>query len=204
MTCKEMKLKKMTWKEMKMKMKMNLKMTTTKLLVMIVIRMKNMSLLILKAIDDGTTVKGKHSKSRLRSTNSYISMSLPTNASAFVDLSIQPQMQQVNNDVPFEPLSLLGASTEQVENETSTHDSCRSQFFDLGASVDDTTSRSRGRGPGVGLQTPVNLFDKLRITLIGERYVILYYNEIVIFVKNFNISKFSFIFYKYFFLSKGS
>ncbi|XP_017982398.1 PREDICTED: uncharacterized protein LOC108663296 [Theobroma cacao] len=148
MTCKEMKMKKMTWKEMKMKMKKNLKTMIAKLLVMIVIIMKNMSLLILKVIDDGTMVKGKHSKSRPRTTN---------------------------------------ASRKQVKNETSTHDSHRSTSIDLGANVDDTSSRSRDRGLSVGLQTLVDPSDRLHITLIGERYVILHYNEIVIFVINFNI-----------------
>ncbi|XP_007036823.2 PREDICTED: uncharacterized protein LOC18604345 [Theobroma cacao] len=137
-------------------------------------------------LDHGTMVKGKHSKPRPRSTNASRSMSLPMNASAFVDLSIQLQMQQVNNDVPFEP-PLLGASAEQVENETSTYDSCKSPSIDLGASVDDTSSRSRGRGPGIGLQTPVDPSDRLCMTPIGEKCAILYYNEIVIFVINFNM-----------------
>ncbi|EOY26626.1 Uncharacterized protein TCM_028515 [Theobroma cacao] len=98
-----------------------------------------------------TMVKGKHSKPRPRSTNASGSMSSPTNAIEFTDLSIHQQIQQEFNDVPFETLSLLGASAEQVENETPTHDSCSSPSIDLGASVDDTSSRSRGRGPSVGL-----------------------------------------------------
>ncbi|WRX24557.1 protein of unknown function DUF4216 - like 6 [Theobroma cacao] len=66
--------------------------------------------------DSGTMVKGKHSKPRPRSTNTFGS-----------------------------------ASAKQIENETSTHDSRRSLSIDLGASVDDTSSRSRGRGLSVGL-----------------------------------------------------
>ncbi|EOY31785.1 Uncharacterized protein TCM_038913 [Theobroma cacao] len=116
-----------------------------------------------------TMVKGKHSKLRPKSTNAPGSISLPINASAFIDISIQPQMQQKYNDVPFQTPSLLGASVEQIENETSTHNSHRSPSTDLGASVDDTSSRSRSRGLSVGLQTPVDPSDRLRITPIGER-----------------------------------
>ncbi|EOY32094.1 Uncharacterized protein TCM_039579 [Theobroma cacao] len=116
-----------------------------------------------------TMVKGKHSKPRPRSTKASESMSLPMNAREFADLSIQQQMQQEFNDVPFETPSLLGASAEQVENETSIHDSRRSPSIDLGASVDNTFSRSRGKGPSVGLQTLVDPSNRLRITPIGER-----------------------------------
>ncbi|EOX96417.1 Uncharacterized protein TCM_005665 [Theobroma cacao] len=87
----------------------------------------------------------------------------------FADLSIQQQMQLKFHDVPFETPYLLGASAEQVENETSTHDSCKSPSIDLGASVDGTSSRSRGRGPSVELQTPIDPTNRLCITPIGER-----------------------------------
>ncbi|XP_017982309.1 PREDICTED: uncharacterized protein LOC18589223 [Theobroma cacao] len=120
-----------------------------------------------------TMVKRKHSKLRPRSTNASGSISLPINASAFIDISIQPQMQRKYNDVPFQTPSLLGASVEQVENETSTHNSHRSPSTDLGASVDDTSSRSRSRGLSVGLQTPVDPSDRLHITPIGERSVVM-------------------------------
>ncbi|EOX95164.1 Uncharacterized protein TCM_004718 isoform 1 [Theobroma cacao] len=118
-------------------------------------------------------VKGKHSKPRPRSTNALGSISLPTNASTLADISIQQQMQQDYNDVPFETPSLLGASAEQVHNETSTHDSRKSPSTDLGASVYDTSSRPRGQELSVGLRTPVDSSDRLRITPIGEKYVIL-------------------------------
>ncbi|EOY02985.1 Transposase tnp2 [Theobroma cacao] len=62
------------------------------------------------------------------------------------------------------------ASGKQVENETFTHDSRRSLSIDLGASVDDASSKSRDRGPSVGLQTTVDPSDRLCITPIGESY----------------------------------
>ncbi|WRX10358.1 protein of unknown function DUF4216 - like 1 [Theobroma cacao] len=120
------------------------------------------------AYSERAMVKGKHSKPRPRSTNALGSISLPTNASTLADISIQQQMQQDYNDVSFETPSLLGASAEQVHNETSTHDSRKSPSTDLGASVDDTSSRPRGQELSVGLRTPVDSSDRLRITLIGE------------------------------------
>ncbi|EOY03271.1 Uncharacterized protein TCM_018065 [Theobroma cacao] len=51
-------------------------------------------------------------------------------------------MQQEYNNVPFETPSLLGASAEQVENETSTHDSRRSPSTDL-AGTEERQNKSR-------------------------------------------------------------
>ncbi|EOY19465.1 Uncharacterized protein TCM_044587 [Theobroma cacao] len=47
------------------------------------------------------------------------------------------------DEVEDEDKETFGAFAEQVDNETSTHDSRRSTFIDLGASVDDTSSRSK-------------------------------------------------------------
>ncbi|EOX94727.1 Uncharacterized protein TCM_004340 [Theobroma cacao] len=63
---------------------------------------------------------------------------------------------------------LTNAFGKQVENETSPHDSRRSPSIDLSASVDDTSSRSKGRGPSVKLQTLVDPSGRLRITPIRE------------------------------------
>ncbi|EOY32284.1 Uncharacterized protein TCM_040009 [Theobroma cacao] len=117
--------------------------------------------------DSGTMVKRKHSKPRPRATNASAIMSLPSNASVFADLSTRAQMQQVN-DMPSEPPSLLATSAEQEDNETFTHDSSRSTSIDLGASVDGSSSRLRGRGLDVGLQTSIDPSERLLITPVGE------------------------------------
>ncbi|XP_017982351.1 PREDICTED: guanine nucleotide-binding protein-like 3 homolog [Theobroma cacao] len=118
--------------------------------------------------DSGTMVKRKHSKPKPRATNASVIMSLPSNASVFADLSTRAQMQQIN-DMPSEPPSLLATSAEQEDNETFTHDSSRSTSIDLGASVDGSSSRLRGRGLDVGLQTSIDPSERLLITPVGER-----------------------------------
>ncbi|EOY32278.1 Uncharacterized protein TCM_039979 [Theobroma cacao] len=61
----------------------------------------------------------------------------------------------------------LAYSEKQVDNVTSAHNSHGSISIPLGASGDGTSSRSRGKGPSVGLQTPTDPFERLLITPIG-------------------------------------
>ncbi|WRX08730.1 putative transposase [Theobroma cacao] len=113
-------------------------------------------------------VKGKQSKPKPRSSYVTGNMAVLTSSQACNDIYIPQQVQQQNNDAPFETQSLYDAFAEQVENETSTHDITRSPSIDLSGNANEESSRSRGRGPSVGLQTLVDPSNRLRITPIGD------------------------------------
>ncbi|XP_017979827.1 PREDICTED: ribosomal RNA small subunit methyltransferase nep-1-like [Theobroma cacao] len=59
------------------------------------------------------------------------------------DIGFVKWFKECVNDVPLEPPFLLGASTEEVDNVTSTDNSQGSTSIDSGASGDGTSSRSR-------------------------------------------------------------
>lgn len=68
-------------------------------------------------------------------------MAVLTSSQACDDISIPQQVQQENIDAPFETQFLYDAFTEQVENETSTHDITRSPSMDLGGNANEESSR---------------------------------------------------------------